>query len=61
VGCVGRGCCDQQEVRVLRKSWPSGLVISKGFALTWYRALTQYSSPVRPFAAPDVQLHVTGQ
>jgi len=26
--------------------------VSKGFALTWYRALTWYSSPARPFAAP---------
>jgi len=34
---------------------------SKGFALTWYRALTSYSSPARPFAAPDVPLLVTGQ
>jgi len=34
---------------------------SKGFALTWYRALTWYSSPARPFAAPDVPLLVTGQ
>jgi len=25
---------------------------SKAFALTWYRALTWYSSPARPFAAP---------
>jgi len=34
---------------------------SKGFALTWYPALTWYSSPARPFAAPDVPLLVTGQ
>ena len=34
---------------------------SKGFALTWYRALTWYSSPARPFAAPDDPLFVTGQ
>ena len=34
---------------------------SKGFALTWYRALTGYSSPAQPFAAPDVPLLVTGQ
>jgi len=34
---------------------------SKGFALTWYRALTWYSSPARSFAAPDVPLLVTGQ
>jgi len=34
---------------------------SKAFALTWYRALTWYSSPARPFAAPDVPLFVTGQ
>ena len=34
---------------------------SKGFALTWYRALTWYSSPARPFAAPDDPLLVTGQ
>jgi len=33
----------------------------KAFALTWYRALIWYSSPVRPFAAPDVPLLVTGQ
>jgi len=34
---------------------------SKAFALTWYRALTWYCSPARPFAAPDVPLLVTGQ
>jgi len=34
---------------------------SKGFALTWYRALSWYSSPARPFAASDVPLRVTGQ
>jgi len=34
---------------------------SKAFALTWYRALTWYSSPARPFAAPDVPILVTGQ
>jgi len=34
---------------------------SKGFALTWHRALTWYSSPAQPFAAPDVPLLVTGQ
>jgi len=34
---------------------------SKGFALTWYRGLTWYSSPARPFAASDVPLLVTGQ
>jgi len=34
---------------------------SKGFALTWSRALTWYSSPARPFAAPDVPLLITGQ
>ena len=34
---------------------------SKGFALTWYRALTWYSSPARPFAAPDDPRLVTGQ
>jgi len=31
------------------------------FALTWYRALNWYSSPARPFAAPDVPFLVTGQ
>jgi len=36
-------------------------VFSKGFALTWYRALTWYSSPARPFAAPDDPRLVTGQ
>ena len=45
-------------VRIL----PTFLVASsKAFALTWYRALTWYSSPARPFAAPDVPLLVTGQ
>jgi len=34
---------------------------SKGFALTLYRALTWYSSPARPFAAPDDPQLVTGQ
>jgi len=34
---------------------------SKAFALTWYRALTWYCSPARPFAALDVPLLVTGQ
>jgi len=34
---------------------------SKGFALTWYRALTRHSSPARPFAAPDVPLLVPGR
>jgi len=34
---------------------------SKAFALTWYRALTWYCSPARPFAAPDVPLLVTKQ
>jgi len=34
---------------------------SKAFALTWYRALTWYCSPARPFGAPDVPLHVTEQ
>ena len=37
------------------------LAFSKGFALTWCRALTWHSSPARPFAAPDVPLLVTGQ
>ena len=36
-------------------------LFSKGFVLTWYRALTWYSSPARPFAAPDDPLLVTGQ
>ena len=36
-------------------------IYSKGFALTWYRALTWYSSPARPFAAPDDPQLVTGQ
>ena len=37
------------------------LTRSKGFALTWYRALNWYSSSARPFAAlGDPQL-VTGQ
>jgi len=35
--------------------------ISKGFALTWYGALTLYSSPAGPFAAPDDALLVTRQ
>jgi len=34
---------------------------SKAFALTWYRALTWYSSPARPCAALDVPLLVTRQ
>jgi len=34
---------------------------SKALALIWYRALTRYSSPARPFAAPDDSLLVTGQ
>jgi len=34
---------------------------SKRFALTWYRALTWYSSPARPCAAPDDPRLVTGQ
>ena len=34
---------------------------SKGFALTWYRALTWYSSPARSFAPPDDPRLVTGQ
>jgi len=37
------------------------MIISKGFALTWCRALTWYSSPARPFAAPDDPRLVTGQ
>jgi len=39
---------------------PDGAV-SKAFALTWYLALTWYSSPARPFAALDVPLLVTRQ
>ena len=38
-----------------------GGVYSKGFALTWYHALTWYSSSARPFAAPDDPQLVTGQ
>jgi len=34
---------------------------SKGFALTWYRALTWYSSSARPFAVPDDPQLITGQ
>jgi len=34
---------------------------SKALALIWYRALTWYCSPARPFAAPDDPLLVTGQ
>jgi len=34
---------------------------SKRFALTWYRALTWYSSSARPFAAADHPQLVTGQ
>jgi len=33
----------------------------KAFALTWYRALTWYSSPARPVATLDVPLLVTRQ
>jgi len=36
-------------------------VCSKALALIWYRALTWYSSPARPFAALDDPLLVTGQ
>jgi len=46
----GRRRCQRHEPR-----------LSKAFALTWYRALTWYSSPARPFAAPDVPLRVTRQ
>jgi len=35
--------------------------LSKGFALTWYRALSWYSSSARPFAALDDPQLVTGQ
>jgi len=35
--------------------------VSKAFALTWYRALTWYSSPAQLFAALDVPLLVTSQ
>ena len=34
---------------------------SYALALIWYRALTWYSSPARPFAAPDDSLLVTGK
>jgi len=34
---------------------------SKGLALTWYRALTWYSSSARPFVAPDDPQLITGQ
>ena len=60
------GCRDQQskiadpEFSILVQTitiWVGG----KAFALTWYRALTWYCSPARPFAAPDVSLLVTGQ
>jgi len=34
---------------------------NKALALIWYRALTWYCSPARPFAALDVPLLVTGQ
>jgi len=37
------------------------VMLSKAFALAWYRALTWYCSPARPFAALDVPLLVTGQ
>jgi len=36
-------------------------VDSKALALIWYRALTWYSSPARPLAAPDDPRLVTGQ
>jgi len=36
-------------------------ITSKALALIWYRALTWYSSPARPFAALDVPLLVTRQ
>jgi len=65
-------CCHTQHLRSLRSqktmsSRPTQFAFrtrvgtSKGFALTWYRALTWYSSPARPFAAPDAPLLVTGQ
>ena len=51
---------DGQE-RVFASVRRDGQVRSKAFALTWYRALTRYCSPARPFAALDVPLLVTGQ
>ena len=54
-GLAGGICCN------LRVCHYNKTVTSKGFALTWYRALTWYSSPARPFAAPDVPLLITRQ
>ena len=50
---VRRWCCTTM-LRAARRN-------SKVFALTWYRALTWYSSRARPFAALDVPLLVTRQ
>jgi len=62
------GVCVSDLLRPRRSSvfvfhWWRGSVLaySKGFALTWYRALTWYSSPARLFAVPDDPLLVTGQ
>jgi len=49
---------DDRAVALLYASWT--LMRSKAFALTWYRALTWYCSPARPFAALDGPLLVTG-
>jgi len=43
---AGGGVGDDEETARAGESF------SKAFALTWYRALTWYSSPARPFAAP---------
>ena len=48
----------------LRTKWLELLRVpeaSKALALIWYRALTWYSSPARPFVALDVPLLVTRQ
>ena len=52
-------CCVLEHHRVVLRAHVC--LNSKGFALTWYRALTWYSSPARPFAGPNVPLLVTGQ
>jgi len=52
----------KRRVNPLWGSTPANLRgSSKGFALTWYPALTWYSSPERTFAAPDDLRHVAGQ
>jgi len=53
---VHRLCCGAPAQKAHRILTPN-----KALALIWFRALTWYSSPARPFAAPDDPLLVTGQ